>query len=83
MSSDHIRLTDGYHSTEHKIWLNLELAKKAERCLEYILVHELLHLIERHHNDRFLFLLDKHLPNWQQTRHELNAAPLVHEGWSY
>jgi len=51
-----------------RIWLNLELAKKPEVCLEYILVHELLHLIERRHNHRFRVLLDRHLPDWRQKR---------------
>lgn len=45
-----------------RVWLNLELAKKPIQCLEYILVQELLHLIERHHNDRFRSLMDQHLP---------------------
>ena len=51
-----------------RIWLNLELAKKQEQCLEYIVVHELAHLIERHHNDRFATLMDRHLPAWRQYR---------------
>lgn len=66
-----------------RIWLNLELAKKPVSCIEYIIVHELLHLIERHHNDRFVSLLDHHLPNWQHRRRALNSAPLSHESWSY
>jgi len=66
-----------------RIWLNLELAKKPAQCLEYLLVHELTHLIERHHNDRFIRLMDRHLPTWRQSRQELNAAPLAHEAWSY
>jgi predicted metal-dependent hydrolase len=59
-----------------RIWLNLELAKKPVQCLEYVLAHELAHLIERHHNDRFIAILDKHLPQWRVSRGELNAAPL-------
>jgi predicted metal-dependent hydrolase len=66
-----------------RIWLNLELAKKPPLCLEYLIVHELSHLIERHHNDRFISLMDRHLPNWRQHRQELNAAPLAHENWGY
>ena len=66
-----------------RIWLNLELAKKPLRCLEYLIVHELIHLIERHHNDRFVNLMSLHLPNWRQHRQELNKAPLAHESWSY
>ena len=66
-----------------RIWLNLELAKKPVLCLEYILVHELAHLIERNHNDRFVSLMNKHLPQWRLYRHELNSAPLAHETWDY
>lgn len=66
-----------------RIWLNLELAKKPSRCLEYLVVHELVHLVERHHNDHFMLLMDEHLPLWRQHRHELNGAPLAHADWSY
>ena len=65
-----------------RIWLNLELAKKHEHCLEYVLVHELVHLIERKHNDRFIAILDKSLPQWRSLKQELNAAPLSHEFWA-
>ena len=47
---------------EHRIWLNLELAKKPLECLEYLIVHELMHLLEPTHNDRFIGLVDKHPP---------------------
>ncbi|MEE4149583.1 SprT family zinc-dependent metalloprotease [Pseudomonas viridiflava] len=66
-----------------RIWLNLELAKKPIQCLEYILVHELLHLIERHHNDRFRSLMDQYLPQWQAHRDELNRSLLAEERWDY
>lgn len=66
-----------------RIWVNLELAKKSERCLEYIVVHELMHLLERHHNEHFLELMNIHLPSWRQLREELNRAPLAHEEWEY
>lgn len=66
-----------------RVWLNLELAKKPVQCLEYIIVHELAHLLERHHNDRFIALMDKSLPKWRMHRSELNRAPLAHETWSY
>ena len=66
-----------------RIWLNLELAKKPAPCVEYLVVHELLHLLERHHNDRFLGLLDQALPQWRLHREELNRAPLGHEDWQY
>ncbi len=65
-----------------RIWLNLELAKKPVQCLEYIVVHELVHLLERHHNDRFTAVMDQHLSNWRIYRDELNQAPLGHENWS-
>jgi predicted metal-dependent hydrolase len=66
-----------------RIWLNLELAKKPVQCLEYVVVHELVHLIERHHNDRFVSIMDKHLPQWRLHKQELNAAPLAQEAWDY
>ncbi|GGV24506.1 M48 family metallopeptidase [Paenarthrobacter nicotinovorans] len=63
------------------VWFNIELAKKHPHCLEYIAVHEMMHLIERHHNERFTELMDQHLPDWRARRDELNAAPLVQEKW--
>jgi predicted metal-dependent hydrolase len=66
-----------------RIWLNLELAKKPILCLEYIIVHELAHLIERHHDDRFISIMDQHMPHWRLHRQELNSAPLTHETWMY
>jgi len=66
-----------------RIWVNLELAKKPPQCLEYIVVHEMVHLLERRHNDRFLALMDKYLPNWRHMRDELNREPLAHEHWVY
>ena len=64
-----------------RIWVNLELAKKSRNCLEYILVHEMVHLLERHHNDRFVAYMDHFLPNWRLLRDELNRAPLSHVEW--
>ena len=66
-----------------RIWLNLELAKKPVQCVEYLIVHELTHLIERHHNDRFVSLMDRHLPHWRLHRQGLNSAPLGHASWTY
>lgn len=66
-----------------RIWLNLELAKKPPECMEFILAHELVHLLERHHNDRFRSLMDKHMPNWRERRELLNSLPLAYEDWSY
>lgn len=67
---------------ERRIWLNLELAKKPVECLEYLVVHELAHLLERNHNDRFIGILDTHLPQWRHSRQLLNAMPLGHEEWA-
>ncbi len=66
-----------------RIWLNLELAKKPMQCLEYIVVHELVHLLERHHDDRFTALLDTHMPQWRQYREMLSKTPLGFEEWGY
>ena len=66
-----------------RIWLNLELAKKPPECLEYIVAHELVHLIERRHGERFIALMDRHLPKWRFLRKLLNAAPLGHADWGY
>lgn len=66
-----------------RIWINLELVKKPINCLEYILVHEMVHLIERHHNERFVALMDRLMPTWELRRDELNQAPLAHEDWEY
>jgi predicted metal-dependent hydrolase len=64
-----------------RIWLNLELIKKPPACLEYVLVHELTHLLIAKHDDRFLRLMDRHLPTWRRRRAELNATPLAKEAW--
>jgi predicted metal-dependent hydrolase len=66
-----------------RIWLNLELAKKPPECLEYILVHELVHLHERHHNERFKNFMNRHLPDWRERRDLLNNMPLAHGDWAY
>lgn len=66
-----------------RIWLNLELAKKPPACLEFVLVHELIHFQERHHNDRFKSLMDRYVPTWRILRDELNQAPLSHATWTY
>lgn len=63
------------------IRLNTELAKKPPECLEYIVVHELAHLLEPTHNARFTALLTQHLPKWPQLKAELNRLPVRHEGW--
>lgn len=66
--------------TRH-IWFNVELATKHPDCLEYILVHELMHYRERGHGDRFTAQMDEAMPDWRRRRDELNAAPLAAETW--
>jgi predicted metal-dependent hydrolase len=71
------------NARDHRVWLNLELAKKPPHCLEYVLVHELVHLLESHHNDHFKTLMDQFMPKWRLHRDELNQSPLAHEEWVY
>jgi predicted metal-dependent hydrolase len=66
-----------------RIWLNLELVKKPPECLEFIIVHELVHLLERHHNEKFKALMHKHLPKWPEYRRTLNRSPLAFDKWGY
>jgi len=66
-----------------RIWVNLELAKKPIHCLEYIIVHEMIHLLERRHNDRFLSLMEKYMPQWKFYKEELNRLPVSHGEWTY
>ncbi len=66
-----------------RIWLNLELMKKSPQCLEYIVVHEMVHLLERHHNERFTGMMNQFLPLWRLRRDELNDSALGHEEWGY
>jgi len=65
------------------IRLNTELAKKPKECLEYIVVHEMVHLLEPHHNKRFILFMNKFFLHWLQRRNELNRAPLSHVDWAY
>lgn len=69
--------------SQRRIWLNLELAKKPIECLEYVMVHELVHLLERHHSDRFKAYMDKYLPQWQRCRDILKREPLGNDNWVY
>jgi type I restriction enzyme M protein len=69
-------------STGH-IRLNTELAKKPPECLEYIVVHEMVHLLEPTHNPRFIALMDSFMPQWKSYRDELNRLPVRHESWGY
>ena len=66
-----------------RIWVNLELSKKPKECLEYIVVHEMVHLLENHHNERFMALMDDILPKWRSLRDDLNRLPVKHEEWEY
>ena len=65
------------------IRLNTELAKKPAECLEYLVLHELVHLLEPTHNARFVALMDRFMPNWQFHRQVLNRLPVRREKWSY
>jgi predicted metal-dependent hydrolase len=65
------------------IRINLELAKKPPECLEYIVVHELTHLLEPTHNSRFIALMTKFMPKWRFYRDALNQLPVRHENWEY
>lgn len=68
------------HRAGH-IRLNTELVKKPKDMLEYVIVHEMAHLLEAKHNERFTALLDKHYPTWREARAELNELPLSAESW--
>ena len=64
-----------------RIWFNLELAKKTPSYTEYILVHEMVHFLERNHNDQFKEYMDHFMPQWRTHRDQLNRSPLAHENW--
>jgi predicted metal-dependent hydrolase len=64
------------------IRLNTELAKKPEHCLEYVVVHELVHILEPRHGDKFVQLMSNFIPEWRHHRDELNSHPIVHENWN-
>jgi len=70
-------------NSSKRIWLNLELAKKPSICLEFIVCHELIHLLERNHNERFVSMMNKHMPKWRQYREVLNRLPVAHNEWEY
>ena len=63
------------------IRLNTELVKKPKDLLEYVVVHEMVHLLEPTHSDRFLAILEEHYPSWREARNELNELPLTAEAW--
>lgn len=66
-----------------RIWFNLELAKKSPKCISYVVVHELTHLIEKNHNKRFNGIIESVMPNWRQYRDELNSFISGDEDWGY
>ena len=69
------------NSEPGRIWLNSELAKKPVPCLEYVVVHEMVHLIEHGHTERFRSILDRMMPGWRMRLDELNRAYLADEEW--
>jgi len=71
------------NTVKKTILFNLELAKKPKSCIEYIVVHELVHLLERLHNDRFVSYMDRFLPKWRRRKEELNSLPVAHSDWEY
>ena len=71
----------GCNCRARNIRLNTELVKKPKDLLEYVVVHEMIHLIEPTHNERFLALLSRHYPGWREARAELNELPLAAELW--
>jgi predicted metal-dependent hydrolase len=80
------RMKTRWGSCNHRsasILLNTELAKKPRACLEYVLVHEMVHLLEPTHNARFVALMDRFMPMWKTHRQALNRLPLRHEEWDY
>lgn len=80
------RMKTRWGTCNHKratILINLELAKKPAACIEYVVVHELIHLIEKKHNDNFLTLMTKYLPKWRSLKEELNSFILAYEEWKH
>jgi predicted metal-dependent hydrolase len=71
------------NSASKAIRLNTDLAKKPPQCLEYIVIHEMAHLVVRHHNEQFASVMDKCLSGWKMSRQMLNNAPLAHTDWTY
>lgn len=73
----------GCNPAAGNIRINTELAKKPPESLEYIVVHEMVHLLEPTHNDRFRALMDRFVPKWQHYLEQLNRLPVSHEDWAY
>jgi predicted metal-dependent hydrolase len=80
------RMKTKWGSCNHRtgsIRLNTDLARKPRECLEYIVVHEMVHLLEPTHNARFMDLMNRYMPKWQSHRDALNRLPVRHEIWDY
>jgi hypothetical protein len=80
------RMKTKWGSANHRaatIRVNTELARKPAECLDYLIAHELAHLREPKHDDRFVALMDSLLPSWRLVRQSLNRLPVRHEGWGY
>lgn len=71
------------NAPDRAIRLNTDLARKPRQCLEYIVVHEMMHLLVRNHGEAFRKLMDRHLPQWRHLRDVLNSEPLAHTEWTY
>src|SRR3989338_10242326 len=71
------------NADDKRIWLNLELAKKPLHCLEYIFVHEMIHLSEKKHSDKFKEHMNSFMPKWKQYKEELNKQPLSYNEWNH
>ena len=71
------------NTKDKRIWLNLELAKKSLHCMEYVIVHEMIHILEKKHSDKFKAKMDSFMPNWKQFKNELNNSPLSYNNWDY
>lgn len=69
------------NSKRARVLINLELAKKPTACVEYVVVHELLHLVEKRHSDKFVSLMTKYIPKWKGIKEDLNRFVLSHEEW--
>jgi predicted metal-dependent hydrolase len=79
------RMKTKWGSCNHKaghIRLNTELVKKPKDLLEYVIVHEMAHIKEPTHNERFIAILQEHYPTWYEARAELNELPLTAEIWN-
>jgi predicted metal-dependent hydrolase len=71
----------GCNQRARHIRLNTELVKKPKDLLEYVIVHEMIHILEPTHSERFITLLNKHYPSWREARAELNELPLAAQAW--